>query len=339
MRVSAHGASISWIPSDVVTGPMRAGFDVGLAHYDPPPPERVAVDDLHLMCADDRYRFANLLSGWADIDDGRVVDAGYEGESGLLIGSTTARLGPVRVTVRAGRLPTRRRAPESLPDGGVRLVQTVGGRTGFPMPRPVSRPPYVQWSAPVVWTTLALTIRPEGDHEVELVGASAFPRHWLFDAAGALVAKSGLADPAHWMDSSFGERTPWGDHDSPAIVAEAVGDLERQLSDDIMHGERPRIERLAATEPLMRQGEPGRELYLVLDGVLEVVVDGRPVGQAGPGAVLGERALLEGGVRTATVTALTPVTVAVAPAEDIDLTRLAELARGHRREDEPDTQP
>ena len=40
---------------------------------------------------------------------------------------------------------------------------------------------------------------------------------------------------------------------------------------------------------LMRQGDPGEELFLLLDGILRVEVDGKAVADLGPGAVLGER--------------------------------------------------
>ena len=63
-------------------------------------------------------------------------------------------------------------------------------------------------------------------------------------------------------------------------------------------------------------------------------VDGTTVAEVGPGAVMGERAILEGGVRTSTLTALTPVRIAVAEAADIDRVALEELASGHRREDQ-----
>jgi CRP-like cAMP-binding protein len=51
----------------------------------------------------------------------------------------------------------------------------------------------------------------------------------------------------------------------------------------------------------MRTGEEGRELFLILDGTVDVEVDGDVVAEIGPGAVVGERAPLEGGKRTATV--------------------------------------
>jgi CRP-like cAMP-binding protein len=85
---------------------------------------------------------------------------------------------------------------------------------------------------------------------------------------------------------------------------------------------------------LIKQGDPGDELYLVLDGVLSVEADGRALAELGPGAVIGERAILEGGKRTSTVRALTPVKLAVANAAQIDVGALRQLAATHRREDQ-----
>jgi CRP-like cAMP-binding protein len=59
------------------------------------------------------------------------------------------------------------------------------------------------------------------------------------------------------------------------------------------------------------------------------------VAEFGPGAVMGERAIIEGGTRTATLTALTPVRLAVAEAADIDRASLERLAETHHREDQP----
>ena len=98
---------------------------------------------------------------------------------------------------------------------------------------------------------------------------------------------------------------------------------------------KPAIRRLAAGAVLTEQGAPGDSLYLVLDGVVDIAVDGMTVGEVGPGAVLGERAVLEGGRRTATLTAVTAVSVAEADASGIDRDALARLAEGHRREESP----
>jgi len=83
----------------------------------------------------------------------------------------------------------------------------------------------------------------------------------------------------------------------------------------------------------VEQGEQGEALFFLLDGVLAVEVDGAVVAEVGPGAVVGERAMLEGGRRTSTLRAVTPAKVAVAPADRIDADALAELSQGHRRED------
>jgi CRP-like cAMP-binding protein len=85
-------------------------------------------------------------------------------------------------------------------------------------------------------------------------------------------------------------------------------------------------------QALMTEGEEGGELFLLLDGIVDVEVNGDPVAEIGPGALLGERALLEGGKRTATVWATTPIRVAVVPPEAIDESALPELAASHRRE-------
>jgi CRP-like cAMP-binding protein len=98
-------------------------------------------------------------------------------------------------------------------------------------------------------------------------------------------------------------------------------------------GKKPKIRKLAAGDTLTEQHDPGSEMYLLLDGVLSVEVDGEPVAEVGPGSILGERALIEGGTRTSTLRATTAVTVAVAGTPDIQPNVLAELASGHRRED------
>jgi len=156
----------------------------------------------------------------------------------------------------------------------------------------------------------------------------------VYDDSGALVAKSGLTDFGSWSKECFGDHSPWGDVDSPALVTLAETELERTLSTTIMRGgAKPRVRSLAEGEDLVVQGEPGNELLLLLDGVLEVLVDGAPVAEIGPGAVGGERALLEGGNRTSTLRAVTRVRVAVAAADQIDIAALQELSEGHRREE------
>jgi cyclic nucleotide-binding protein len=333
VRIEGSATAISWIPSEAVTGLVyRLPFDLGVSHYDDPPPDRLPGVPEYL--ARDGARFANVLRAWIEVRDGEVVD---HGQTGLgHIGSTTLRpLGPAReLTFAACALPDLQHA-RRLGPASVRFEQTAGGRTGVPAPRRVSRRPYVQLTAPLAWSSLALTLHADGRQEVELTGASPFPRHWVYDGDGSLIYKSATIDYREWSASAFGKQSPWGGTNSPAVVSAVETALERELSLRIMRGgARPEIRRLAADEVLTRQGDAGTELFLLLDGVLRVDVDGRPLTELGPGAVLGERALLEPPhVRTATVTALTPTAVAVATAGAIDLDALRELATGHRREE------
>jgi CRP-like cAMP-binding protein len=84
----------------------------------------------------------------------------------------------------------------------------------------------------------------------------------------------------------------------------------------------------------VRQGDPGDSLFLLLDGVLTVTIDDEPIAEVGPGVVLGERAVLEGGLRTASLHAVTPVRVAVAPADRIDRDALIALREHHHAEED-----
>jgi hypothetical protein len=331
MRHASTVTSLSWIPSEAITGSTRVAFDSGISHYDDPPPD--VLGDLDALREADRFRFANRLSAFVEVNaDGAIVDAGYTGQG--MIGATTMRLGPLSHTFEAFSMPDLRAEPERG-EGWVRFSQTAGGRTGVPMPRKVRRPPFVQWRAPTAWTTLTLTIHADGHAEGALAGASAFPRHWVYDAHGALVEKSGLIDFKHWSDRSFGQYSPWGDQDSPAFVTAVESALERTLSSDLMRsGERPAVRKVKRGEALVRQGELGDEVFLVLDGVIGVEVDGERLAEYGPGAILGERAYLEGGARTSTLLAVTKCKVASVHADQLDRTKLEELSGGHRREHE-----
>jgi hypothetical protein len=333
MRFESSVTSVSWIPSDSVSGLYQAGFAVGASHSDDPPPDVIKdLAELDALRAAERFRFANRLAAWIEVEDGRVVDAGYSGRG--YISRTRFGWGPHReVTFAPAEFPELRTEPD-ITATGARFSQTTGGRTGAPMPRPVTSKPYVQWLAPTVWTTLALTIGIDGSADGEMTGASPFPRHWIYDPQGQLAAKSGLAEFRQWMASAHGQHSPWGEEDSLPLVTVAESALERQLSTTIMRGgAKPAIRKLAKGTLLTEQGEPGSEIYLLLDGVLAVWVDAAEVGELGPGAVVGERALLEDGRRTATLRAATDCVIAAAAKDQIDRTSLASLAELHHRED------
>src|SRR5262249_48985059 len=155
---------------------------------------------------------------------------------------------------------------------------------------------------PLVWTTLALTLHADGSAEFALEGASSFPRHWIYDGAGKLNAKAGLADFKEWYRHAFGKHSPWGDEDSPALVTAVETALGREMSTTISRsGQKPTIRKVKQDHIVVEQGQLGEEMYLLLDGVVSVEVDGEPLVELGPGAIIGERAVLEGGRRTSTL--------------------------------------
>ena len=328
MRIESSVTAISWIPSDAIEGMPKLPFELGVARYDEPPPDRLEEGDLERLRSEDRFREANRLGAWIEVEDGKIVGHAYEGTG--LVGSTTFNLGITDITIPGVAFEILRSDPE-VQGNGVRFVQTVGGRAGFPAPRTVVGRPFVRIQSATAWTTLALTIRTDGSTEHELVGASTFPRHWVYDADGNLAAKSGTIDFKTWYREAHGERTPWGDEESDAFVTAAESALEREISRELMAGKKiPERRTLDPDGTLVEQGAPGDELYLVLDGVLVVAIDGEEVAEIGPGAIVGEKALLEGGTRTATIRARTRSRVAVIPGELIDRQELEDLAATRR---------
>jgi signal transduction histidine kinase len=92
----------------------------------------------------------------------------------------------------------------------------------------------------------------------------------------------------------------------------------------------PDLERLAATaerqklapgELLIREGDPGDAMYVVVSGELEVTkragATEQPLARVGPGAIQGEIAALQGTERAASVRALTDVEVLRIPREGL----------------------
>jgi cyclic nucleotide-binding protein len=330
VRIEGSVTAISWIPSEAIEGMPKLPFEIGVGHYDDPPPDRLGEGDLARLCDADRFREANQLKAWIEVEDGAVVDAGYEG--GGLVGSTTFRFGPKAIVVPGVPFEVLRSEPE-ISGNSARFVQAVGGRAGFPAPRRVKGGPMFRIHSATAWTTLALTLHADGRVEHEVVGASPFPRHWIYDNDGVLAGKSGTVDFKTWYRESHGDNTPWGDADSPMVVAAAETAMERELSRILLRGDTKLPRRtLGEGEVLVEQGSPGDDLYLLLDGVLGVEVDGEQVAEMGPGTMLGERASLEGGTRTATLRALTPCRLAVIASELVSEREMAVLAADRQRE-------
>ncbi|MGI8663247.1 MAG: cyclic nucleotide-binding domain-containing protein [Acidimicrobiales bacterium] len=68
---------------------------------------------------------------------------------------------------------------------------------------------------------------------------------------------------------------------------------------------------LPAGRVLVEQDTSGHECFVLVEGTVSVTINGSEVAALGPGAYFGELSLLDKGPRTATVTAVSPVTVLV----------------------------
>jgi hypothetical protein len=332
MRIEKSVTAVTWIPSEAVEGMPKLPFELGITHYDAPPPDRLREGDLESMRDADRFREANELRAWIEVDDGKIVDAGYSG--GALVGSTRVQLGPKTMSFAGVKYPVLQAEPERGPDW-VKFVQSAGGRMGLPAPRRVRGKPFFQIASASAWTTLQLIIYADGTAKHKLIGASPFPRHWIYDDEGKLAEKSGEIDFERWWRESFGPNMPWGGEDSPAVTSAAETELERELSRMVMAKAKPLERRqLAEGETLVEQDEPGKELFLVLDGMLDVDVDGEVVAEVGPGAILGVHAPITGGRRSSTLRAATRCRVVVIPEDVLDQAEIVAIASRQRRERE-----
>ncbi|MFT5686941.1 MAG: CRP-like cAMP-binding protein [Myxococcota bacterium] len=78
---------------------------------------------------------------------------------------------------------------------------------------------------------------------------------------------------------------------------------------------------LAAETPLWWHGDVADELAVVLSGGLKIEISGRELGRVGAGEIVGEAAAWTGGLRTASVHAAKPTTLAILSTESIPTLR------------------
>ena len=107
-RFESSVTAVSWIPSEAITGPSKIPFELGVTHYDEPPPD--VLQDLEELRTSDRFREANELRAFIEVEDGRIVNAGHLGQGH--IGATTVRVGPAAVRFPAVHLPDIQQEPE-----------------------------------------------------------------------------------------------------------------------------------------------------------------------------------------------------------------------------------
>jgi len=90
----------------------------------------------------------------------------------------------------------------------------------------------------------------------------------------------------------------------PLFARCSSGDLAKiaRLTDEID---------VEAGRPLVVEGDPGHEAFVVVEGTASISQGGVEVATVGPGAVFGEMALIDRVPRNATVTATTPMQLLV----------------------------
>src|SRR5919201_218216 len=154
MRIES---SITSIPSEAIAGMPKLPFDLGIAHYDEPPPDRLV--DIDAMHERDMFREENELKAFIEVEDGEIVGQGYTGRG--RIGVTRIKLGPRDLAFAAVQYPLLQAEPE-LGNDWVRFVQSAGGHMGLPAPRRVSGRPFFPLTSASAWTTLELILYADG---------------------------------------------------------------------------------------------------------------------------------------------------------------------------------
>jgi len=66
----------------------------------------------------------------------------------------------------------------------------------------------------------------------------------------------------------------------------------------------------SAGTTVLREGEPGDHMFVVMEGELAITIHGKVVALAGPGEIVGEMALINSQTRSATVVAETDCVLA-----------------------------
>jgi hypothetical protein len=321
MRLTAEATCLSWIPREAVEGAFKLPFGWGVAHYDKPPPD-ASPDVDGLLCAD-AIRFANQLRAWVDVEDGRIAGHGMTG--GGRLGSTTVRLKKTGVTFAGVALPDLAEPPELSPDRVI-FRQTCGGHTGAPVPRAVPHLPFVRIGAPIAWSTIVLTLHADGSSESEIADASVFPRHYLYDSSGRLTHKSALIRYKDWLLRSERQESPWAGVRHTVPTAGVKAEAERSLADTILVSGHYDQRRLRAGIMLDELHLGDDQVAVLLDGLLDILIDGEPAVELGPGAILDPSKRSGESRQHASIRAQTDARFAVLSREQLDGDALLDVA-------------
>jgi hypothetical protein len=142
-------------------------------------------------------------------------------------------------------------------------------------------------------------MQPARDHHAPHGGARTSG-----DAAGALALGCEHGQPPEAIEMAKRDAKIERLSHVPMFSACSKKDLEQvaRLADELV---------IAEGKEIIREGEIGREFYVIMDGKAVVKRGGREISTLGPGDYFGELALLDGQKRDATVVAATPIEVLV----------------------------
>jgi len=112
-----------------------------------------------------------------------------------------------------------------------------------------------------------------------------------------------------------------------AGIAFFNGCTEREFRDIAMLATERRV---AAGEELCHQGEFESDVFVIVEGGADVVIDGRPVGTTRVGEIVGELSMLGSGRRNATLRAATPLHVLVLDPREVDSVLSADPSSARR---------
>ena len=178
MRYESSITSLSWIPSEAVTGSTQGGLRRGIEPLRRPAARRNSTTSRPSGTAD-RFRFANMLRAWIEVGRlrcghrRRLQRRGHDGRH------HRPRWAACGTASRRSSCP-KSSGRRSTATAGCGSSRPSAAGPALPTPRRVQHRPFVQWQAPLVWTTLTLTLHADGTAELAMTGASPFPRHWVY---------------------------------------------------------------------------------------------------------------------------------------------------------------
>ena len=185
------------------------------------------------------------------------------------------------------------------------------------------------------WSTLEVVVREDGTYEASIVSASANARHSLSGPPDdEIFSQTALIDLDEWRHRDPSVAATWGTGDLPRVVTSSAPSLlERQVAIKLLAVPDLEVLTVQKDQLLASQGSRGDTVFVVLNGLIDASVDGKGVlFRAGPGTILGERAVVEHAKRTASLRAGTDAVVAEMKPEGVPTEKLQELAKSRKRE-------